>query len=182
MKKYTTALVVLATILVAAPFALAQAGIYNTTTVTSISNTVSNTAVVNSNIPSNMPTISSNVLSNTTANTPSNVIPTLSSTTSNMPANIFSLTNQSSNTFNTAVATSTVATVGLVNTTNQTTPGLIKSNIFTPGAGGSIAWQGSGYYEIPTGAQNIPATGMTPGVAYWVTNQAFISNVNVLLL
>jgi hypothetical protein len=45
----------------------------------------------------------------------------------------------------------------------------------------SFIWQGSGYYEIPSGGPNIPATGMTPGVTYLVTNQAFIQYVDAWL-
>lgn len=50
------------------------------------------------------------------------------------------------------------------------------------GNGSSFAWQGSEYYEIPLGGPSIPATGMKPGVAYLVTNPAFITAVNSWLM
>lgn len=40
----------------------------------------------------------------------------------------------------------------------------------------------NGFYEIPLGGVNIPATGMKPGIKYWITNKEFISNVNLWLL
>ena len=42
-------------------------------------------------------------------------------------------------------------------------------------------WLGSGYYEIPLNGTNMRAIGMVPGIAYWVTNRAFIEGVNYWL-
>jgi hypothetical protein len=54
-----------------------------------------------------------------------------------------------------------------------------EGNPYLPGAGtGKFTWQSPGYYEIPSGWTYIPATGMTPGVAYYVNNEAFIVSVN----
>jgi hypothetical protein len=43
-------------------------------------------------------------------------------------------------------------------------------------------WLGVGYYEIPQGGANIPATGMEPGVSYWVSSKAFINVVDSWLV
>jgi hypothetical protein len=55
------------------------------------------------------------------------------------------------------------------------------SNPSTTGVSGFFIWAGSGYYEIPASYGYIPATGMRPGVSYYITNPLFAPYINAWL-
>lgn len=124
----------------------------------SISNTVSNGISSNnaSNTQSNSPNGIINVISNTALNSTSNTVLSIpiSNSVSNVPLNI----------------TNGISAGAAPNTANV--PQLTsQTKIFEPpSTSGPFTWQGAGWYELPSGV-NIPATGMLPGVPYWVTNR-----------
>ena len=75
---------------------------------------------------------------------------------------------------------STISTTTITTSTTTIGNGANATPILPTKAGNGLylAWSGSGYYEIASSGPNIPATGMRPGVAYWITNKAFIDSIN----
>ncbi|MDE1871129.1 MAG: hypothetical protein KGI06_02725 [Candidatus Micrarchaeota archaeon] len=176
MWKISNVFIIFAAMAIAVPLAVAQYG-YSTapTTVAGLPTipAIGNVSMPNTILPnvSNTPTANmSHVMTTNAANS-------ISANMSNaMTAN---MTNSiSANALN-ATASNVPSSIipNLPSATNQTTT-MSSGNVFMPQAGGKFAWQGTGYYEIPSGSKDIPATGMMPGVQYLITNQAFISSVN----
>jgi hypothetical protein len=148
------------------------------TAVTLNSDTITQATVSQANTPT-----STTVLSTST------IVPTVSTTsisgyaTTTMPASTSTVISGStvSTSSTTASSTSTTTTTTVAPTTTilsgtgiTASPTIIASGGSTP----SFTWQGSGYYEIPLGNLNVPATGMIPGISYFISNSGFIQNVN----
>ncbi len=104
---------------------------------------------------------------------------TITTVTTTVPATTNTPTGPTAPT-TTITPTTSGSVITSAGSTAPTTNGSVSA-ILPAATGGSkplFTWQGSGYYEIPSGGSEIPATGMAPGVVYLITNPAFISNVN----